>query len=111
MQSAPSSHLVDILISNVWPAGVTKDSASAPSASSDPNHIVHQVDDVVRRAKPKYHFACGAGEPPQFWEREPFVWEDEQGRVSRFVALGAFGGSNGAAKKPRVSNSSCYRAH
>jgi len=27
-----------------------------------------------------------------FWEREPFVWDDEQGRVSRFISLGAFGG-------------------
>jgi hypothetical protein len=37
-----------------------------------------------------------------FWEREPFVWDDEDGRVSRFVSLGAFGGEPTAGKKQRV---------
>jgi hypothetical protein len=39
--------------------------------------------------------------PPKFGEREPFVWEDEQGCVSRFVSLGAFGGET-TGKKQRV---------
>lgn len=38
-----------------------------------------------------------------FWEREPFVWDDEGGRVSRFVSLGAFGGeAPTSGKKQRV---------
>ena len=38
-----------------------------------------------------------------FWEREPFVWDDEEGRVSRFVSLGAFGGEQPTTgKKQRV---------
>lgn len=98
--SSSSSHLVDILISQVWPSSITRFAAAAPSVA--PNHAVGYIDDVVRRAKPRYHFATGAGNPPQFWEREPFVWDDEDGRVSRFVSLGAFGGDHGSAKKPRV---------
>ena len=39
-----------------------------------------------------------------FWEREPFVWDDEEGRVSRFISLGAFGGEQPTTgKKQRVS--------
>lgn len=37
-----------------------------------------------------------------FWEREPYVWDDEAGRVSRFVSLGAFGGEPVSGKKQRV---------
>ena len=61
------------------------------------------LDEAVRRTKPRYHFAAGGGQPPMFWEREPFVWDDEEGRVSRFVSLGAFGGEPTAGKKQRVS--------
>jgi hypothetical protein len=40
-----------------------------------------------------------------FWEREPFVWDGEESRVSRFVSLGAFGGEPTTGKKQRVSPS------
>jgi hypothetical protein len=40
-----------------------------------------------------------------FWEREPFMWDDEEGRISRFISLGAFGGEPSPGKKQRV----CYR--
>jgi len=60
------------------------------------------LDEVIRKVKPRYHFAALGGRPPQFWEREPFVWDDEAGRVSRFVSLGAFGAEVTGGKKPRV---------
>ncbi len=45
----------------------------------------------------------GAGEPPTFWEREPFVWEGDGARVTRFVSLGAFGSeAPSTGKKQRV---------
>ncbi|TDL24935.1 hypothetical protein BD410DRAFT_801670 [Rickenella mellea] len=98
--ASTSSHLIDILISHVWPASITDLSQiPLPPGTSRPTAV--PVDDVVRRAKPKYHFATGIGKPPQFWEREPLVWDDEDGRVSRFIGLGAFGGEQGEGKKPR----------
>ncbi|EIW84839.1 hypothetical protein CONPUDRAFT_134710 [Coniophora puteana RWD-64-598 SS2] len=100
--AASSSSLVDILLSHDWPSAVTQFSA-APLAQPDLAPAgVHALDEVVRKVKPRYHFSAGGGSPPQFWEREPYVWNDEQGRVSRFVSLGAFGGeSSTGGKKPR----------
>ncbi|KAF7311468.1 Nuclear protein [Mycena kentingensis (nom. inval.)] len=49
----------------------------------------------------RYHFAASGGKPPMFWERAPFVWDDENARVSRFVSLGAFGGESTSGKKQR----------
>ncbi|KAL0060002.1 hypothetical protein AAF712_013238 [Marasmius tenuissimus] len=98
--SSASSQLVDILITNTWP-----DSASQFSAVPIPGEGVAfggavPLDDVVRRIKPKYHFAACGGKPPVFWEREPYVWEDEPGgRLARFVSLGAFGGEPPASGK------------
>lgn len=63
---------------------------------------IDPVAEVIRRTKPRYHFAAGGGTPPRFWEREPFVWDDAGGRVTRFVSLGAFGGEPTAGKKQRV---------
>ncbi|KAG7092838.1 hypothetical protein E1B28_009152 [Marasmius oreades] len=98
--SSSSSQLIDILISNTW-----SDSISQFSSIPIPNQetvltTAPPLDDVMRRIKPRYHFAAGGGSPPSFWEREPFVWEDEPGgRVSRFVSLGAFGGEQPASGK------------
>ena len=101
--AAASSQLVDILISHVWPESITQLSA-APLPPLDIFSIVAlPLDDVIRRTKPRYHFAAGGGQPPMFWEREPFVWDDEEGRVSRFVSLGTFGGEPAVGKKQRVS--------
>jgi hypothetical protein len=96
--SAPSQ-LVDILVSTAWPSSIASFS-SLPGAGSSSGAT--PVDVVVRHTKPRYHFTPGLGAPRVFWEREPYVWDDEQGRVSRFVGLGAFGGDTGTGKKQRV---------
>ncbi|KAL0946817.1 hypothetical protein HGRIS_012986 [Hohenbuehelia grisea] len=99
--AANSSQLVDILISNSWPENVTALS-STPLPSQELASIgAPPLDDIVRRTKPRYHFTAAGGRPPHFWEREPFVWDDEAGRISRFVSLGAFGGEPSAGKKQR----------
>lgn len=36
-----------------------------------------------------------------FWEREPYVWQEDGQRVSRFISLGSFGGGV-EGKKQRV---------
>ncbi|KAK7467482.1 hypothetical protein VKT23_004534 [Stygiomarasmius scandens] len=95
MQSSSSSQLVDILLTNSWPASISTFSSvpvpSVPSVSSSATFRgpgAPPLDDLARKLKPRYHFAAS---PKVFWEREPFVWEDEEERVSRFVSLGAFG--------------------
>ncbi|KDR81728.1 hypothetical protein GALMADRAFT_207150 [Galerina marginata CBS 339.88] len=99
--TASSSQLVDILLTNIWPISITQFS-SAPLPDPQLSSVgASPLSDIIRKTKPRYHIAAGAGHPPKFWEREPYTWEDEQGRVSRFVSLGAFGGESGTGKKPR----------
>jgi hypothetical protein len=103
MSAATPSQLIDILISNAWPSTITNFS-EAPLPSPELVSIgVPPLDEVIRRVKPRYQFSGGGGRPPKFWEREPFIWEDEGNRVTRFVSLGAFGGETTAGKKQRVS--------
>jgi hypothetical protein len=100
--TASSSQLIDILLTNVWPASIPSFS-SAPLPDPELGSIgVPILDDTIRRIKPRYHFAAAGGALPKFWEREPFVWDDEEGRVSRFVSLGAFGGEHTTGKKQRA---------
>lgn len=100
--AAASSQLIDVLISNVWPSSIPQFSAAPLPPIELPSVTAPPLDEAVRRTKPRYHFTAGGGQPPMFWEREPFVWDDEEGRVSRFVSLGAFGGEPTAGKKQRV---------
>ncbi|KAH9950204.1 nuclear protein [Amylocystis lapponica] len=98
--AAPSQH-IDILISNAWPAGITQFSVAPLPAPELASLGVDPLAEVVRRTRPRYHFAAGGGQPPKFWEREPYVWDEDGGRVARFVSLGAFGGAPAAGKKQR----------
>jgi hypothetical protein len=100
--TASSSQLIDVLISNAWPAAITSFSSAPLPAPKLASIGAAPLDDTIRRIKPRYHFAAGGGQPPMFWEREPFLWPDEEGRVSRFVSLGAFGGEPPPGKKQRV---------
>ncbi|KIM49370.1 hypothetical protein M413DRAFT_106212 [Hebeloma cylindrosporum] len=99
--SASTSQLIDILLTNVWPISISLLSATPLPDPQLPSIGAAPLDDVIRKTKPRYHFAAGGAHPPKFWEREPFVWDDEQGRVARFVNLGAFGGEPAAGKKQR----------
>ena len=116
--STSSSQLIDILLTNTFPMHASAFSnAPLPDPSFPPQSCqAHPVADVVRQIKPRYHFiAAGGGEgtTPMFWEREPFVWTEEAGRVSRLVSLGSFGAPPPASgKKQRVSvrHSACITA-
>lgn len=100
-QSVPTQ-LVDILMTNVWPSSIAQySSVPLPSPDLSANGAPH-LDEVIRNIKPRYHFAAKGGQPPVFWEREPYTWDRDSGRVSRFVSLGAFGGEVTTGKKPRV---------
>jgi hypothetical protein len=102
--AATSSQLIDVLISNTWPSSIPQFSSAPLPAIDLASVTAPPLDEAFRRTKPRYHFSAGGGQPPMFWEREPFVWDDENGRVSRFVSLGAFGGEPTAGKKQRVSS-------
>ncbi|KZT09782.1 nuclear protein [Laetiporus sulphureus 93-53] len=99
--TALDSQLVDVFISNACPSDITRFSLAPLPAPELASIGVEPVAEVVRRTKPRYHFAAGGGVPPRFWEREPFVWDDENGRITRFVSLGAFGGQPAEGKKQR----------
>ncbi|EAU88727.2 nuclear protein [Coprinopsis cinerea okayama7 len=99
--STASSQHIDIFLSNAWPSAITRLS-SVPLP--DPNLAsigAPPLDELISKLQPRYHFAAAGGSPPKFWEREPFVWDGEEGRVTRFVSLGAFGNDGGAGKKQR----------
>ncbi|KAI0697601.1 nuclear protein [Cytidiella melzeri] len=100
-----NSQLVDILLTNTFPTHITAfSSAALPTPIFPPPSLsAEAVSDVVKRIQPRYHIVAGGGSqtPPQFWEREPFVWDGEEARVTRFLSLGAFGGPPPAGKKPR----------
>ena len=101
--AASSTSLVDVMISNVWPEPITQFSDVALPLPELASIGVQPAGDIVKSTKPRYFLAAAGGRPPVFWEREPFVWDDEQGRVSRFISLGAFGGEQPTAgKKQRV---------
>ena len=104
--SSSSSQLIDILLTNVWPSCIAQfiQSPLTDPQITNSNLGAPPLDEIVRKTKPRYHFAAGVGkvQPSIFWERDPYVWEDEKSRVSRFVSLGAFGGDSVPGKKQRV---------
>jgi hypothetical protein len=101
--AAASTSLVDVMISNVWPEPITQFSDVALPLPELATIGVQPAGDIVKPTKPRYFLAAGGGKPPMFWEREPFVWDDEEGRISRFISLGAFGGEQPTTgKKQRV---------
>ena len=99
----PPTPLIDVIISNVWPEAITQFSEVALPLPELASIGVQPAGDIMKTTKPRYFLAASGGNPPMFWEREPFVWDDEQGRVSRFISLGAFGGEPPTTgKKQRV---------
>ncbi|KZT39225.1 hypothetical protein SISSUDRAFT_1003698, partial [Sistotremastrum suecicum HHB10207 ss-3] len=80
--------LIDILLTNPWPLSIDMYSTGKPPEISSSNYLSDPLNEVVLKAKPRYHFASLPG---KFWEREPFMWEAEENRVTRFISLGSFG--------------------
>lgn len=97
-----SSQTIDILMSNAWPSLITAHSDCLIPSKELTTLLAQPLDDLVRRTRPRYHFAMGGGTTPTFWEREPFMWEADSKRVTRFVSLGAFGVTPSTDKKQRV---------
>lgn len=93
---------IDVVMTHEWPAGIARN-CTAPLPSPEANTWGVEPLQSLARLRPRYHFASGGGPNSVFWERQPYVW-DEDGRITRFVSLGAFGGPEPEAgkKKERV---------
>lgn len=103
--TASPSQLIDIFITNDWPASITSHSSLALPEQENPGSP--PLDEIIRKIKPRYHFAAGAMPSPKFWEREPFTWDGEPRRISRFISLGTFGGEEHTGQKQRVRRPTC----
>ncbi|KZV96189.1 nuclear protein [Exidia glandulosa HHB12029] len=93
---------LDILVTHLWPISISQHSPTAPALAEYIGNTAPPLDEVVRRTKPRYHFA--ASNPSRFWEREAFVWEEAGSatRATRFIGLGSFGEpEQPGVKKPR----------
>lgn len=98
--SSASVPKIDILLTHATPASIALHTPNVPQPLTDPISV--PLDDVVRAALPRYHFVSGSG---VFWEREPFGWPGaaEDGRSTRFISIGKFGGKLAEGqKRPRV---------
>jgi len=100
--TASESQDIDIFLSNTWPASITQQIVAPLPDPRLASIGAPPLDDVVSKIRPRYHFAAMGGQPPMFWEREPFAWDGEDGRYTRFVSLGSFGSQNVEGKKQRV---------
>jgi hypothetical protein len=98
IKSLSTFQFIDILLTHTWPTSMTVATSTMPPDLQP--EIAPQLDDLVRKVKPRYHFtSCGG----KFWEREPFCWVEENNRTTRFVSLGSFGDQMPASgKKERV---------
>jgi hypothetical protein len=72
LNASSSSQLVDILITNDWPVCIAQHS-SAPLLSPEfsPEGAI-PLDEVIRKVKPRYHFAALGGRPPHKHHQKPF---------------------------------------
>ncbi|KAG9021845.1 hypothetical protein FRB95_001263 [Tulasnella sp. JGI-2019a] len=91
--TSKSENHVDILLTHEWPIGITQHCTTTLPSVDAAGWGAPPLQAAVTKLKPRYHFASGGGNPPLFWERQPFVWEEDNGnrRIARFVSLGAFG--------------------
>ncbi|WRT65941.1 uncharacterized protein IL334_002892 [Kwoniella shivajii] len=83
---------VDLLLFSSPPPHLSTLSPSYPSSGVSIANSAPPLEEVVRRAKPRY-LLWGDGEG--FWEREPWGWNGPTGKEERWtraVKLGALGG-------------------
>lgn len=104
LKALSAVQFIDILLTHTWPTSMTVATSTMPTDLQP--EMAPQLDDLIRKAKPRYHFtSCGG----KFWEREPFCWVEENNRATRFVSLGAFGAQTPASgKKERVCSLSTF---
>ncbi|KAM0332053.1 hypothetical protein ACHAQA_002322 [Verticillium albo-atrum] len=89
----------DILLTTVWPAGVSVGSKIPPS--SDNQALVSATQEVAELCdalRPRYHFTASPAE--FFYEREPFFHLPKEGSdespVTRFISMAPYGNASKA---------------
>ena len=73
---------VDILVTYDWPWAIARQENYASFGNK-------QIDKLVNKVRPTYHFAVGPEHTGKFFENRPFRWSD--GRHTRFISLGQEG--------------------
>ncbi|KAL5201133.1 hypothetical protein ABZP36_035487 [Zizania latifolia] len=81
--------IVDLFLTNEWPAGVTNgaDTSNVPSQILDPHGYDLVVAELVAEIKPRYHIAGSKG---VFYAREPYI-NDSAAHFTRFIGLANVG--------------------
>ncbi|XP_023645490.1 zinc finger CCCH domain-containing protein 64 [Capsella rubella] len=89
---AEESGVVDLFLTNEWPAGVTNRAAVSdiPAGVSDSSCSDFTVSELVMEIKPRYHIAGSMG---VFYAREPYLNADST-HVTRFIGLAQVGNKN-----------------
>ncbi|GJJ12316.1 hypothetical protein Clacol_006557 [Clathrus columnatus] len=89
-----SFQFIDILLTYTWPTSIVSETTTLPT-DFEPE-LAPQLDELVRKSKPRYYFSSNMN---KFWEREPFLWTEENNRATRFINLGSFGDSSTSQSK------------
>jgi hypothetical protein len=89
----------DILLTTMWPRGVTRGSKVPLGDKNTPGPSTREVAELCSALKPRYHLTLSPG--PFFWMREPFTHpqkeELEKVMFTRFISMAPFG--NAAKEK------------
>ncbi|ODQ77869.1 hypothetical protein BABINDRAFT_163244 [Babjeviella inositovora NRRL Y-12698] len=78
---------VDILLTYQWPQQMADELKLTLIESNT------LLSDIVKLAKPRYHFSVGSSSG-KFFERSPFKWDDNESRITRFISLGQEGSAS-----------------
>lgn len=88
----------DILLTTMWPQGVTKGSKVPLSPDNTPSKTSKEIATLCATLKPRYHLSMS--QDAFFWEREPFLHQakdqTEKPRITRFISMAPFGNANKA---------------
>lgn len=88
----------DIMLTTMWPRGITKGSHVPLGAENTPGPSSKEIAALCSTLKPRYHFAMSPD--AYFWEREPFMHEakdqTEKPQFTRFISVAPYGNTNKA---------------
>ncbi|MBE3045082.1 hypothetical protein IMZ48_21515 [Candidatus Bathyarchaeota archaeon] len=88
----------DILLTTMWPQGVTNKSKVPLSPENTPSKASKEIATLCAALKPRYHLSMSQG--AFFWEREPFLHaqkdQTEKPRITRFISVAPYGNANKA---------------